>query len=425
MRTFAVFISFLSLPVLLSCSDHIASNSPQNQAALQPKVNPNSENLRFTNAYWYSVQDDQISFQRGDRYSVGGVFTSDMPASFTSIDLSGRYIIPPFGEAHNHSVDGLGTEKTAVKYLDEGVFYYKNPNSIYSFTQPLLSHWQRVDTLDVSFSYGGLSKDEGHPEKLYRQLSSYGMYSDFDPDSFEGNAFYDVDSVEKLDQRWQQILSNKPDFLKLYLLKYDSDENAGLSEGIFREIVKRAQALNIRTSVHVETVQDLELAVDAGATEAAHLPAYNLKVAKARESAHIPDALIKRMSDQKFIVVTTTNVSARRGYPEADYALVANQQVENLKRLLDAGVPIAIGSDSYFETAMSEINTLRKIGAFDDRTLLKLWIDTPRLSIFPERSIGRLNPGYEASFIALECNPIENFDCIQQIHMKVKQGAKL
>ncbi len=413
-------LPFLAL-LLTGCVSH-TNPLPD---GLTARSNPDAENLKFINGQWYSNSSGTIEFTRGQLYSVNGIFTDIEPPDYDVIDLKGGYIIPPFGEAHNHSVDGKGTEKAAQKYIDQGVMYYKNTNSIYSFAQPMLPYWAQPATLDVSFSYGGLSKDEGHPEKLYKTLSSFGLYPDISSDAMEGNAFFDVDSLEKLNAKWDAILDLKPDFLKLYLLEHDSDKSDGLNEEMFREIVKRAQAIGIRTSVHVETVSDLALAVDAGATEAAHLPAYNLSIAKDEQLSVIPDDLIKKMALQNFITVATVNVSKGRNYSDEDYKLVADRQANNLKRMYAAGAPIAIGSDTYFETALNEIKTLRAMKVFTDNELLRLWIDTPKLSIFPNRAIGTLAAGYESSFLVLDCDPSKRFECTEEIRAMYKQGSKI
>jgi imidazolonepropionase-like amidohydrolase len=279
--------------------------------------------------------------------------------------------------------------------------------------------------LDVSFSYGGLSTDEGHPETLCRMLLGFGMYSDTDADDLEGNAFYDVTTIEQLDEKWDHVLGTEPDFLKLYLLQHDTEDSAGLSEGVFREAARRANALGMRTTVHLETVQDLALAVDARATEAAHLPAYDLSIAKDPERSRVPDALIDKMAAQGFIVVATTNVSQGREYSEEDLRTVTDQKADNLRRMKAAGVPIAVGSDSYFQTAWNEIQSLKALDVFTDEELLALWIRTPALSIFPGRAIGALEPGYEASFLALDCDPTSNIACASEILHRVKNGQRL
>ena len=60
-------------------------------------------------------------------YSVGGYFSAARPPRVDSvIDLRQGYVVPPFGEAHNHNVDAstAAAARTIVdKYLRDGVFY--------------------------------------------------------------------------------------------------------------------------------------------------------------------------------------------------------------------------------------------------------------------------------------------------------------
>lgn len=66
-----------------------------------------------------------------------------------------------------------------------------------------------------------------------------------------------------------------------------------------------------------------------------------------------------------------------------------------------------------------------ELEVFDNLTLLKLWCeDTPK-AIFPDRRIGRFREGYEASFLVLAGNPIEQFDYVTKIVFRMKQGHVL
>jgi predicted amidohydrolase YtcJ len=65
------------------------------------------------------------------------------------------------------------------------------------------------------------------------------------------------------------------------------------------------------------------------------------------------------------------------------------------------------------------------LGAFDKLTLLKMWTETTPRVIFPKRKIGLLREGYEASFLALEGNPIEDFRNLHRIKLRFKQGGLL
>ena len=42
--------------------------------------------------------------------------------------------------------------------------------------------------------------------------------------------------------------------------------------------------------------------------------------------------------------------------------------------------------------------------------------------IFPNRKIGHLQDGYEASFLVLDQNPLENFENVKTIRRRFKQG---
>jgi imidazolonepropionase-like amidohydrolase len=43
-------------------------------------------------------------------------------------------------------------------------------------------------------------------------------------------------------------------------------------------------------------------------------------------------------------------------------------------------------------------------------------------AVFPARKLGRLEPGFEASLLALACDPIVDFACTKQITLRMKQG---
>lgn len=68
---------------------------------------------------------------------------------------------------------------------------------------------------------------------------------------------------------------------------------------------------------------------------------------------------------------------------------------------------------------------LRDLGIFSNLRLLKIWVEETPGTIFPHRLIGRLTPGYEASFLVLERNPLDDFSAVREIRLRVKQGVIL
>jgi imidazolonepropionase-like amidohydrolase len=80
-----------------------------------------------------------------------------------------------------------------------------------------------------------------------------------------------------------------------------------------------------------------------------------------------------------------------------------------------------VGSDRFGRTAAQEVDAIRSLGAWTDPEVLRMWMATPA-AIFPGRRIGRLAPGYEASFLVLGANPLERLDAVRDIRLRVKQG---
>ena len=55
--------------------------------------------VRFVNGLWF----DGKTFRRRVVYAAGGVLTSKAPAAVGEVvDLKGGFVVPPFGDAHNH-----------------------------------------------------------------------------------------------------------------------------------------------------------------------------------------------------------------------------------------------------------------------------------------------------------------------------------
>ncbi|MGH2397552.1 MAG: amidohydrolase family protein [bacterium] len=96
-----------------------------------------------------------------------------------------------------------------------------------------------------------------------------------------------------------------------------------------------------------------------------------------------------------------------------------------MRLLRAAGARLALGSDGFEPADMTEVLYLAEVCEFDNLTLLKLLTEaTPQL-IFPERKIGALREGYEANFLVLDKNPLENLQHWGKIHLRVKGGEEV
>jgi len=415
-----------------------AAFSIQIPSRLLAQVPTASHNYEFANGNWFDGQ----KFVRRTFYSVAGVLSSKRPARIDrTFDFSGKYIVPPFGEAHNHNLDWSSDEQFArvnKMYLDAGIFYVKNPNSLLRSKKPTAAHINLPTTVDGVLSNGGLTGSGGHPIEIVTPRRG------FKPGDGEGGFYYVIDNAADVERKWPAIKAGQPDFIKTYLLyseeyaKRKDDKQydgwKGLDPAVLKEIVRRAHADGLRVSTHVETATDFHNAAIAGVNEINHLPGFrparNDFANYTNVSRYQLSAADAKLAARKHIVVVTTigeavDMTFDEKYDERTRLAVRSMLIENLNVLRKYGVSIAIGSDSFRQTALPEALSLAKLKSLDNLTLLKMWCETTAATIFPKRKIGHLKDGYEANFLVLTGNPLADFANVKTIEQRIKHGEPL
>ncbi len=382
---------------------------------------------RFDKAFWFDGQQ----FIKRTLYATERRLQLTPPAKVDHVvDLAGAFVIPPLCEAHNHNLGSdYENQEKIDRYLADGVFYVKVLSNVPRETGVVRHTYNHPRSVDVAFANGGITGSGGHPIKLREQFLQQGIYEGFTRETLRDHAYFVVDTAADLDAKWPLVLQFRPDFIKAILVhseeyaKRRDDERYvganGLDPQVLPLIVKRSHEARLRISVHVNSAEDFHFAVAAGADEIAHLPG-------SRTVEHIEraDAALARQRD---ITVVTTAVLIER-QKERDPALHANlrgAQIDNLRLLRDTGVTLAIGSDEYDDTSVGEVRHLRSLGVFENVELLRMWTVNCARTVFPERKVGRLDAGYEASFIALEGNPLLDGSNLGRIRYRFKDGSPL
>jgi hypothetical protein len=406
-----------------------------------------AQSIAWTQGLWF----DGVTFVPGTRWSVDGVFVGTKPAHIDRVeDLDKRHVVPAYGDAHHHGIDSSdGLADKITVFLEAGIFYAKNPNVIPELLTPeVRAKLNRPESVDIVFANGGLTASGGHPVPLHAYLASVGVFPGLKPEDMENRAYFIVDSEADLEAKWPKILAGKPDFIKTFLLFTDPLPDArssffalgegrgtghhGLDPEVLKAIVRRAHASGLRVTTHIDTASDFRHAVEADVDEINHLPQPDQRYSPDL-SAYVIDAATARLAAQKNITVVTTASTTERLSPHLPAAWIpamrANQ-VANLKTLRKAGVKLAIGSDAIsgerrYVTARDEVKFLSANKMLDPLALLQAWaVNTPK-TIFPERKVGELREGFEASFLVLGGDPLEDSDNLHRISMRVKQGRVL
>ena len=397
--------------------------------------NSSHKNYKFVNGRWF----DGRSFQPQTFYSVDGILTKKKPrGDIETIDLANAFVVPPFAEAHNHNLGSAiylnreFTQRMIQRYLAAGIFYVKIPGNPADNAAILRREFvNRPDTVDVTFSNGVLTSHDGHP--IGMTLDSFKQAGAAVPSvaELDGKGFFIIESEADLLARWEQILAGKPDFIKTILRHSEHFARRretptlfgynGLNPQLLPRIVKRAHAAGLRVSTHIDSAADFAAAVRAGVDEINHLPGASFEQGTNEADYLITPGDARSAARQGIVVVTTTNIATLFAKGEA-LAKVQSAQRKNLQLLKRTGVRLAVGSDNYMATSVEEAMYLKSLNVFNNTELLKLWSVTAAQTIFPQRKIGHLREGYEASFIVLRGNPLENFEHVRDIHLRFKQG---
>ena len=386
---------------------------------------------------------DGEKFVARDLFVRDGVFVEERPEKIDrTIDATGLFLLPPFAEAHTHSFFGGPQSKGAnAALLRTGVFYAlcaNNPSEVSSEWRGLSDEDLGGSRVDVLFANGGITSPGGHPVELYRMIHTRFMAQPAETfmEVNDGSAFYQVANSGALAAAFEKLLASDPDLIKLYLLGHDTGGmrfsiqgseaiHTGLDEQSFRAAVAKAHDAGKRCIVHVETASDIALAADAGADALAHLP-YALRADEKLPLLRISAETARRVAKQKMAVIATSGlgltVVSRQS--EGDLQAQVREVWEgNLRILKEAGAIILVGSDQF--TPISEANSLERSGIFTRLEILRMWTrDTPRW-MFPDRKIGAIEPGCEASMIGLAANPLDDWQAIQQVKLSIKNGKVL
>ena len=99
-------------------------------------AHPHRGVVHYSDGLWF----DGVAFRLLGLYAVDGVFRADpggRPVDRT-VDLSGKYVDPPFADAHTHHFsDGQDVDTQIADYVRQGIFYAKNPDNTRVWTGDL------------------------------------------------------------------------------------------------------------------------------------------------------------------------------------------------------------------------------------------------------------------------------------------------
>jgi imidazolonepropionase-like amidohydrolase len=395
--------------------------------------------------YYQNGQFKKIS----SLYIANAVFSFKQPETVdTVIDLNGKFILPPFAEAHTHKIDNPGDVNKNIKSLvNEGVFYALVLNNFSSNVENNRKILAETKWLDVAFANGGITATGQHPSFAYERTLS-GLQEWWLPENTrkiknskkaENDAYWIMDNNADVDAKWNAFLKTKPDIVKVYLMNAANNTNQepkSLSEDIVQNIATKAKKAKLRVVAHIETLSDLKIGLRCGIRLYAHMPYYNanflkelpadytfskaeIKLIKKLKPVIIPTLMV----NEDFSIVRNEKNNFKGELDSIIYKRVLNFQRNRIQQLKYFGFAFAIGSDR--DTFLPELIYWLKNNILEKSTVFTIATKITPLLIFPDRKIGEFRNGYEGSLLVFNKNPLEDIEELKKIELSIKNGQIL
>ena len=415
-----------------------------------------------------SVSANTTIIVRGARIAaVGPAASTPVPEGATVIDARGKWVIPGLVDSHVHFFQSgnLYTRPDAADF-----------NAVVPYAQEVARNKARLpETFKVWLASGVTSvADVGGPFWNFDVRDAAARSGSAPRVAVAGPLLSMVDRV-KLDLGDPPIikvtspaqaralvkreLERKPDFIKVWFIHQRGDDLAA-QEAIVRAAADEAHAAGVRLAVHATELLVAKASLRAGADLLVHsvvdAPVDDefIALARSRNAIYCPTIFVfssyalalsnqwkpteaeRRLADPEVLAAMgdLDRIPREKLPPRVAQLLDKPPQVatapvvlQNLKKVWDAGITVAMGTDA------SNIGALHGPSVFREMELMARAGLTPlqvlRASttngakvMGMERELGRIAPGQLADLVVLDANPLADLNNASRIHRVLKDG---
>ena len=371
------------------------------------------------------IDNATILVRDGRVAAVGPAASVTVPAGAERVSLAGKTVIPGLINAHGHVGNTVGLEQG--HYSADNVQHDLRTYAAYGITT--------VFSLGDDQAAGFAARDSQRTPSLDRARL------------FVAGPVLAPKTVDEA-----RTLVDKDAEMKVDIVKIRVDDNLGttpkMAPEIYKAVIDQAHKKGLRVAVHLFYLDDAKAVLDAGADFIAHsvrdaaVDDAVIAMLKRRNICYCPtlmrevstfvyestpawfsDPLFLKHADAKSLETLKqpvrqeqmkTSKSAQR------YKAGLEVASRNLKKLSDAGVPIAMGTDTgpparfqgYFE--LMELELEAKAGLTPKQVLASATRDAARCMKL-DSELGTLEANKWADFVALDADPLANIANVKKI----------
>ena len=381
--------------------------------------------------------------------------SAKLPANAIVIDVTGKFIMPSMINSHGHIGLLIGTKTASANYTKDNAERHLLQYQDYGV--------QAVQVMGTDHDEVYPWRDESQAGQLpgayiYTAGRGFGVPQGMPPLSMGMDQVYRPTTAEEARKDVDELAQHHP-----YLVKMWVDDFYGqfpkMKPEIYTAIIDEAHKNHLRVAAHLFYAEDAQRLTDAGLDIFAH----------SVRDKEIPDSLIAEMK-QKHVTYIPTLALDEFAFAYQDdpswlndpffkdalepgvYEMItspkykSDQQADkkaaiekadlpialrNVKKVYDAGIPVALGTDSgatpirpFGFAEHQELELLVQAG-LTPLEAITVATKNPADLLHISNKIGTLAPGLEANFILLDKDPSIEITNTRSINQVWKQGKKV
>lgn len=398
-----------------------------------------------------------------------------IPADAKVIDGKGKFLVPGMTDGHIHFFQsgGLYARPDAID-LRKHVPYEKEIRWTQNNMTDVLKRYIQngiTNVVDVGASLNFLELREKFRNKTYAPAvyMTGPLLTSYEPNVFkdlhQDEPFSLVKTADEGRKMVQEQLPYKPDFIKIWYILEDRknpEASARKFYPVAQAIIEEAHKNNLKVAVHATERITAQLAVEAGCDFLVHsvedeiITDEFIKLLKSKNTILCPTLIVygnyRKTFGQELDFSTYDILHANpeqlgslydlKHLPEkpmtdAYKASIRNSKqsylhtdsvcLANLKKLSDAGIRIAAGTDAgnigtmHGTSLVDELEKMKQSGMNNWQILQSATIN-PAYILNKEKETGSIKAGKTADMILVDSNPVENISSLEKISLVINKG---